>query len=135
MHDERLAAIAGDAIAELIHLPKLPACIDMQQRKRRWCRVERFAGELQHHATIFADRVEHHRSLGFGNRFADDVNALGFESLQPRGERALLTRQRSYGREIRRQGRSIQACNEVDRVWKAWYPFFRPVVRECAMHE
>jgi hypothetical protein len=54
----------------------------VQQRKRRHRRVEGLHRQVQHHRAVLADRVEHHRVVGFGDDLAHDVDALGFEALQ-----------------------------------------------------
>jgi hypothetical protein len=37
---------------------------------------------MQHHGAVFADGVEHHRTLGLRDDLAQDLDALGFEPLQ-----------------------------------------------------
>ena len=54
----------------------------MQQREGRTRGEERLLRQMQHHGGILADRIEHHRALGLGDDFAQDVDALGFEALQ-----------------------------------------------------
>jgi hypothetical protein len=41
-----------------------------------------FWRQVQHHAAVLADGVEHHRVVGLGDHLAHDVDALGFEALQ-----------------------------------------------------
>src|ERR1700689_872545 len=47
VYQQLQAAISGDAVAKFIHLPEFPGRIDVQQRKRRRCRVESLAGQMQ----------------------------------------------------------------------------------------
>lgn len=53
--DEQLnATLARHVVAELVHLPELPAGIDVQQRKG-WRRgIERLAGKVQHDRAVLA---------------------------------------------------------------------------------
>jgi hypothetical protein len=50
----------------------------VQQRKRRFGGIKRLHREVQHHRTVFADRIQHHRAFAFGDNFPQDMNALGF---------------------------------------------------------
>src|SRR5262249_11497145 len=45
-------------VTKQYHVPKFPPSIDMKQRKGRFYREQRLAGEVQQHARILADRVE-----------------------------------------------------------------------------
>ena len=68
-------------IAERDHLAEFPGRIDVHQRKRRFRRIERLHGEMQHHGAVLADGVEHHRTLTLRDNFAHDVDALGLQAL------------------------------------------------------
>jgi hypothetical protein len=68
-------------IPKLVHRTKVPGRVDQQQRKRRLRRKERLAGQVEHHARVFADGKEHHGIDEVGHDFPDDVDALGFELL------------------------------------------------------
>jgi hypothetical protein len=70
------------SIPEGDHLPELPGRVHMQQRERRLARREGLHRQMQHHRTVFADRIEHHGLLGFGGHFPYDMDAFGFEPLQ-----------------------------------------------------
>jgi hypothetical protein len=74
----------ADALPKLVHVPELPGRVDVQQRERQGRRLERFLCKVQHHCTVFAHRVEHDRVVAFGDDLANDVNALGLETLQVR---------------------------------------------------
>jgi hypothetical protein len=81
--DEKLRAhLLRRAVAVGNHLAEFPRRIDVEQRKgqSRW--REGLLGKPQHDGTVFADRIKHHRVLELGDRFAQDVNALGLESPQ-----------------------------------------------------
>ena len=69
----------GDAIAERDHFAKLPAGIDMQQRKgnRPW--VKRLLRQTQHNGRILADGVKHHRPRRRRRHLAEDFDRLGFK--------------------------------------------------------
>ena len=69
----------GRFVAKGDHLAELPGRIDMQQREWRRSGGEGFAGEMQHDAGIFADRIEHDGTLELGGDFADDVDRLGLK--------------------------------------------------------
>jgi hypothetical protein len=53
----------------------------MQELKWRRRRRKRFQGQMQHHRTVFANRIEHDRPLAFGNGFPKDLDALGLKAL------------------------------------------------------
>ena len=74
--------LACHTVAELDHLPELPARVHVQQRERDGPGMKGFLGEAQHHRGILADRVQHPRVLELRCDFPDDVDALGFELLQ-----------------------------------------------------
>jgi hypothetical protein len=76
------ARLARHALAHLVHRAELPRGVHVQQRERRPRRKERLAREMQHDRAVLADRVQHHRPLGLGDRLAQDVDAFGFEALQ-----------------------------------------------------
>ena len=44
--------------------------------------MEGLQGQMQQDRRILADGIEHHRVVAFGDHFAHDVDALGFELLQ-----------------------------------------------------
>ncbi len=54
----------------------------MQQRERQRPREERLPRQVQHHRAILADRIEHHRPRGFGDRLAQDEDALRLEPVE-----------------------------------------------------
>ena len=80
--DEIEAELLGALIAERDHLLELPRRVDVHQRERQASRCEGLQRQMQEHRRILADRIEHHRVLGLGDRLPHDVNALGFETLQ-----------------------------------------------------
>ena len=69
-------------VAERDHVAELPGGIDVQQRERRLAGREGLQGQVQHHAAVLADRIEHHRPFELGGDLADDVDALGLEGLE-----------------------------------------------------
>ena len=69
-------------VAKRDHLAELPGGVDMQQRKRRLARRKSLLREMQHHARILADGIEHHRIFELGDRLADDVDRLRLEAAQ-----------------------------------------------------
>src|SRR5262249_42492490 len=64
------------------HVAKLPGGVDMQQRKRKFCWIERLQREMQHHAGVLADRIEHDRRPELRDHVAHDLDRFGFESLE-----------------------------------------------------
>ena len=52
----------------------------MHQRKRQRRGIERLDRKMQHHAGIFADRIEHDRLFELGDHLAHDLDRLGLES-------------------------------------------------------
>ena len=63
-------------VAERDHLAEFPGRIDVQQRKRQRRGIERLDRQMQHHAGILADRIEHHRLSEFGDDLAHDLDRL-----------------------------------------------------------
>ena len=80
--DELDARLRGDLVAQRVHVAELPGRIDVQQRERQRRREEGLPRQVQHHRRILADRIEHHRPLGLGDRLAQDVDALGLEPVE-----------------------------------------------------
>ena len=72
----RLVVAKGD------HLAELPGGIDMEQRERRLCRIERLQREMHHHRGILADRVEHDRMAELRHHLAHDLDAFRLELAQ-----------------------------------------------------
>src|SRR5687768_11424957 len=71
-------------VAERDHVSKFPGRIDVQKREWRFRWKERLQRKVQHHRTILADRIEHHGPFTLGNHFAQNVEALGLETLKMR---------------------------------------------------
>jgi hypothetical protein len=84
--DEIEPELARSCVAKGDHLAELPSGIDMEQRKRQRAGKERFAGQMQQHARIFADRIEHDRVAEFGYDLAHNTDRFGFEALQMSGQ-------------------------------------------------
>ena len=82
VHDQLHTHFGGAAIAERVHVAEFPRRVDVEQRKRRPGGEERLDREVQHHGAVLADRIEHHRIVGLGDDFPDDVDAFRFEPLQ-----------------------------------------------------
>ncbi len=72
-------------VAEGDHFAKFPGRVDMQQRKRRLGRKERFLRDVKHHAQILADGIKHHRPLELRDHLAHDEDRLRLEPAQVRG--------------------------------------------------
>jgi hypothetical protein len=72
----------GLEIAKLDHFPELIGGIDVQQRERDGSGMKRLLGQSQHHGRIFANRVQHHRSLKFARDLPKYMNTFGFQSLK-----------------------------------------------------
>ena len=66
---------------------ELPRGVDVEQRERDAAREEGLAREMQQDRGVLADRVHHHRPLEARGDLAEDLDALGFKSLEMR-ERA-----------------------------------------------
>ena len=82
MHDQIQSEPLGRLVAELDHLPEFPGRIDMHQRERRLGGIEGLHRQMQHHAEVLADGIEHHRIAEFGRHLAHDVDDLGFQPPQ-----------------------------------------------------
>jgi len=81
--DQQLhAAFLGHPVAQTIHILELPGRVHVQQRERRRRRVERLARKVQHHCTVLAHGIQHHRTLRLGHDLADDVDRLGLEPFE-----------------------------------------------------
>jgi len=70
--------------AETVHLLKLPARIDVQDRKRQLAREEGLARQVQHHGRILANGIEHHRVAELGCNLTDDMDAFRLQLFQMR---------------------------------------------------
>src|SRR4029077_21025657 len=79
--DQPDAQLPGELVPELYHFLELIGGIDVQQRKGDRTRVKRLLGEAKHYGRIVTDRIQHHRALKLGGNFAENLDALGFESL------------------------------------------------------
>jgi hypothetical protein len=80
--DQVHAAFTRHTLAHLVHRPELPRRVDVQQREGRLGRVKGLLRQPQHHRRVLADGIEHHRPLALGDNLAEDLDALGFETLQ-----------------------------------------------------
>jgi hypothetical protein len=54
----------------------------MQKLKWRRRRRKRLQGEMQHHRTVLANRIEHDWPFALGNGLTEDLNALGLKALK-----------------------------------------------------
>ncbi len=79
--DQVHAGLGGHAIAEGVHVTKLPGRIDMHQREGRRRRMERLGRQMQHDGGILADRIKHDRIAALGRDLADDVQAFCLKAL------------------------------------------------------
>src|SRR6202041_3333549 len=82
MHQEFQAVLRGGGVAKFEHLAKIPARGDLQQRERRLGGRKGLARQMQHHRAVLAHRIQHDRLFTLRDHFAENVNALGLESLQ-----------------------------------------------------
>ena len=71
-------------VAERDHLVELPRRVDVQERKRRFLRIERLEREMHHDRAVLADGIEHHRLFTLGRHLADDVDGLRLERIEMR---------------------------------------------------
>jgi hypothetical protein len=84
VHDKFKAQVGDMAVSKLNHLAEFPSRVDVKKWEGRISGIKGFEGKMQHDSGIFADRVEHHRIVEFGDYLADNMNALGFELFQMR---------------------------------------------------
>ena len=82
VHQEFQAEFLRGGVAEFQHLAEVPARGDLQQRKRWLGGRKGLARDMQHHRTVLAHGIQHHRSFTFRHHLAEDVNAFGFQPLQ-----------------------------------------------------
>ena len=82
MDNEIETEFGGVAVAEVDHFLELVGSIDVQEGEGNGAGIEGFLGEAQEDGGIFADGIEQHGSLAFGDDFAHDVNAFRFELLE-----------------------------------------------------
>ena len=82
MHDQFQPKLFHRPVAECDHVARLPAGIDVEQRKRRLLRPERLARQVQENRRVLADRVEQHGFAELRRRLPENVNALGFKEIQ-----------------------------------------------------
>ena len=82
VHQELEIVLRLHAVAKGVHLPKLPARVHVQQRKRQLGRVKRLERQVQHHGAVFANRVQHDRVVAAGHHLAHDVDAFRFQALK-----------------------------------------------------
>ncbi len=136
MHDQLKPERMCRAVAESDHIAKFPCRIDMEERERQPARVECLARDVQHHARILADRIEHHRTPECGGHLAHDADQLSFKLAQMRRQgtrdhralhlektmvavlhviRALEKRRRRHARSTR-QGPSLPCTALVSRL-------------------
>ena len=71
-------------VAERDHLVELPRRVDVQERKRRFLRIERLEREVHHDRAVLADGIEHHRLLRLSRHLADDVDGLCLKRIEMR---------------------------------------------------
>src|SRR5665648_1060292 len=87
MDDEIEAELLHRPVAEGDHVVELPGGVHMEQRERRLGRPERFPRQMQQDGGVLTDGIEQHGVTELRRRLAEDMDALGFEELQMRGER------------------------------------------------
>ena len=80
MHQQIHAEPRRGLVAKGDHLAEFPGGVDVQQRERRLARRESLVREVQHHARILADRIEHHRVFELGHGLAHDIDRLRLEA-------------------------------------------------------
>jgi hypothetical protein len=89
-HDEALAHLGDALVAELDHLGKVVAGVDVQQRKRQLAgeaavtgaALERLLGQAQYDARIFAAGEQQRGPLESGGDFAQDEDRLFFQPVE-----------------------------------------------------
>jgi hypothetical protein len=82
VHEQLHADLGGHPVAELVHRLELPRRVDVQQRERWHRRIEGLRRQVQHAGAVLADRIQHHGLLGLRDRLAEDLDALGLQSLE-----------------------------------------------------
>jgi len=82
MDDQVEAEALGCRVPEADHLTKLPGRVDVKQGKRELCGIEGLDRNMQHHARVFSDRVEHDRLFELGDHVTHDFDRFSFETAQ-----------------------------------------------------
>jgi hypothetical protein len=80
-----VARIAEPAVAELQHLGKVVAGVDMEHRKRQRldpAHPKSLLGQAQEHDRVLAAAEQEHGALELGDHLAQDVDGLGLQQAQ-----------------------------------------------------
>jgi hypothetical protein len=76
------ACILRRLFAQLVHGAKFPGRVDMEKREGRRGGMEGFAGQVQHHCTVLADRVQHDGLGRLGDDFTQNMDAFGLKPVE-----------------------------------------------------
>src|SRR5262249_39290694 len=87
VYDEIEPELARGAVTEGDHLAELPRGVDVEERRWRLCRPKGFPREVQQDGRVLADRIEQNGIAELRRSLAEDMDALGLEQLEMRGER------------------------------------------------
>ena len=74
--DQAQAQLTHHAVAECVHLAKLPGRVHVQQGNRHGRGMERLPRQVQQHLRVLADAVEEDGPREFRHHFADHVDAV-----------------------------------------------------------
>ena len=78
----------ADGFAELVakrdHLAEFVGGVDVQKRKRNLAGVEGLLRQADHDGGVFADRIQHDRTLKLGYHLTHDVDGFGLQGAQMR---------------------------------------------------
>ena len=80
--DELDPRLGGEGVAEGVHVPELPAGVDVEQREWQRHGKEGLPRQMQKDRRILAHRIEQHRPVGLGGRLAQDEDAFGLEPVE-----------------------------------------------------
>ena len=81
-HDQPLAELGDQPVAELDHLGEVVPGVDVHDREREPPRAEGLLGQAQQDDRVLAAAEQQHRPLELGGHLAEDVDRLGLERLE-----------------------------------------------------
>src|SRR6266571_8752403 len=79
MDNEARADGFCEFVPKLDHLGELVTGVDVKKRKWQRTGIERLARQMDEHARVFPDGIQHHGVPKLGGSFAENVNGFAFK--------------------------------------------------------